>query len=224
MYTLLLVDDEQRMLDLLSLYLTPNGYQCVKCQSGLDAIRFLENNQVDLVLLDVMMQGLSGWETCKRIKEIASIPIIMLTARDQTVDVVRGLNIGADDYITKPFDEMELLARIGAVLRRYHPHTSRVEIEGLIWDEDQYKVSYHHQPIEMTPKEFGILGLLLKHPNRVFSREQMITTLWGYDADIEVRTIDSHVRNVREKLRKAGFPSEKYLQTVWGVGYKWEGE
>ncbi len=222
MYTILLVDDEKRMLDLLDLYLSPKGYHCVKCESGLSAIQYLENNKVDLVLLDIMMPELDGWETCKRIREFSNVPIIMVTARDQTTDIVQGLKIGADDYITKPFDESELLARIEAVLRRSVGKHSKMEFQGLVWDEDEYKVHYQNKPIFLTPKEFAILGLFLKHPNRVFSREQIIVSLWGYNANTEERTIDSHVKNIREKLRQAGFPIDQFLQTVWGVGYKWE--
>jgi DNA-binding response OmpR family regulator len=222
MYTILLVDDEKRMLDLLDLYLSPKGYHCVKCESGLSAIQYLENNQVDLVLLDIMMPEMDGWETCKRIREFSDVPIIMVTARDQTLDIVKGLNIGADDYIAKPFDEAELLARIEAVLRRSVGKRSKIEFQGLVWDEDEHKVHYQNEPIFLTPKEFAILGLFLKHRNRVFSREQIIVSLWGYNANTEERTIDSHVKNIREKLRQVGFPIDQFLQTVWGVGYKWE--
>jgi DNA-binding response OmpR family regulator len=222
MYTILLVDDEKRMLDLLDLYLSPKGYHCEKCESGLSAIQYLENNKVDLVLLDIMMPEMDGWETCKRIREFSNVPIIMVTARDQTTDIVQGLKIGADDYITKPFDESELLARIEAVLRRSIGKRSKIEFQGLVWDEDQHKVQYKNQPICLTPKEFAVLGLFLKNPNRVFSREQIIVSLWGYNANTEERTIDSHVKNIREKLRQVGFPIDQFLQTVWGVGYKWE--
>jgi DNA-binding response OmpR family regulator len=222
MYTILLVDDEKRMLDLLDLYLSPKGYHCVKCESGLTAIQYLENNKVDLVLLDIMMPEMDGWETCKRIREFSDVPIIMVTARDQTLDIVKGLNIGADDYIAKPFDEAELLARIEAVLRRSVGKRSKIEFQGLVWDEDEHKVYYRNEPIFLTPKEFAILGLFLKHRNRVFSREQIIVSLWGYNANTEERTIDSHVKNIREKLRQVGFPIDQFLQTVWGVGYKWE--
>ena len=221
MYTILLVDDEVRMLDLLDLYLAPKGYQCVKCKSGLSALQYVENNKVDLVILDIMMPELNGWETCKRIREFSDVPIIMVTARDQTFDIVKGLNIGADDYIVKPFDEDELLARIGAVLRRTSGKRPKIEFHGLVWHEDEHSVVYKNEQVFLTPKEFAILGLFLRQPNRVFSREQIIVSLWGYNADTEERTIDSHVKNIREKLRQVGFPVDKFLQTVWGVGYKW---
>lgn len=223
MYTILLVDDEKRMLDLLDLYLSPKGYHCVKCESGLSAIQYLENNKADLVLLDIMMPEVDGWETCKCIREFSNVPIIMVTARDQTLDIVKGLNMGADDYITKPFDESELLARIEAVLRRSAGKQPKIEFQGLVWDEAQHKVQYNKHDLFLTPKEFAILGFFLKNPGRVFSREQIILSLWGYNANTEERTIDSHVKNIREKLRQAGFPIDRFLQTVWGVGYKWKG-
>jgi DNA-binding response OmpR family regulator len=222
MYTILLVDDEKRMLDLLDLYLSPKGYHCVKCESGISAIQYLENNKADLVLLDIMMPELDGWETCKRIREFSNVPIIIVTARDQTLDIVKGLNMGADDYITKPFDESELLARIEAVLRRSVGKPSKIQFHGLVWDEEQHKVQYKDHPVWLTPKEFAVLGLFLKNPSKVFSREQIILLLWGFNANTEERTIDSHVKNIREKLRQAGFPIDQFLQTVWGVGYKWE--
>jgi DNA-binding response OmpR family regulator len=223
MYTILLVDDEKRLLDLLDLYLSPKGYHCVKCESGISAIQYLENNKADLVLLDIMMPELDGWETCKRVREFSDVPIIMVTARDQTLDKVKGLKMGADDYITKPFDESELLARIEAVLRRTVGKQSKIEFQGLVWDEEQHKVQYKDHPVWLTPKEFAVLGLFLKNPSKVFSREQIILLLWGFNANTEERTIDSHVKNIREKLRQAGFPIDQFLQTVWGVGYRWGG-
>lgn len=214
MYTILLVDDERKMLDLLELY-------CVKCESGLSAIRYLENNKAELVLLDIMMAEMDGWETCRKIREFSNVPIIMVTARDQTFDIVKGLKLGADDYITKPFDEAELLARIEAVLRRSEGKGSIIDVQGLVWYQEEHKVHFQNEDILLTPKEFDILGLLLKHPNRAFSREEIILSLWGYDAETEERTIDSHIKNIREKLRQDGFPIDQFLHTVWGVGYKW---
>lgn len=170
-----------------------------------------------------MMPELDGWETCRRIRSFSNVPIMMVTARDETADIVQGLKIGADDYVTKPFDEAELLARIEAVLRRTAGGRSAIRAARLVWDEEEHTVRYEDKPIALTPKEFAILGLLLKHPNQVFSRGQIIASLWGYLADTEERTVDSHMKNIREKLRKAGFPADEYLQTVWGVGYKWEG-
>ncbi len=220
MRKVLLVDDERRMLDLLSIYLTPVSFSCIKVTNGNEAIDYLQDHQVDLVLLDVMMPKMDGWETCQQIREFSSVPIIMLTARDEKQDVIKGLKLGADDYVAKPFDEGELMARIEAVFRRTR-HLSRIEFNELIWDEDEREVSFRGKKILLTPKEFSIIGILINNINRVFSREQLIEKIWGFETDTEGRTIDSHVRNLREKIRQAGFPIDDHLQTVWGVGYKW---
>ncbi len=221
MQKILLVDDETRMLDLLALYLKPKGYQCIKMNSAFEAIHFLETDQADLILLDVMMPEMNGWEACMEIRKNWDIPIIMLTARGEKIDVVKGLKIGADDYITKPFDEEELMARIEAILRRKKGHAGAIAFNGLLLNEDSFTVSYHNQQIPLTPKEFSLLGLFLQYRNKVFTREHLLTTLWGYSVATEDRTIDSHVRNLRDKLRKTGFSVDEYLTTVWGVGYKW---
>jgi len=221
MKTLLLVDDEPVMLDLLSLYLSPLGYTCIKCNSGMDAINFIESNEIDLILLDVMMPEMDGLETCREIRKNWNIPIIMLTARSEKADIVKGLEYGADDYIAKPFDEEELVARINAVLRRLKTESKKIIFKGLKLDKNSFQVTFNGQEIVLTPKEFSLLTLFLSNQNLVFSREHLITTIWGYDVSTEDRTIDSHIRNLRDKLRKTGFPADTYLQTVWGVGYKW---
>lgn len=221
MKTILLVDDEPIMLDLLSLYLTPLGNHCIKKESALDAIQYLESNRVDLILLDIMMPDMDGWEACRRIREQWDTPIIMLTAMSEKSDIVKGLYIGADDYISKPFDEEELIARIEAVLRRNKNETNSILFQGLLLEKESYQLQYNGKEISLTPKEFGMMSLFLENQNKVFSREHLITSIWGYEVSTEDRTIDSHVRNLREKLRKSGFPADQYLLTVWGVGYKW---
>lgn len=220
MKKILLVDDEIRMLDLLALYLTPKGYTCVKMTSALDVIPYIEKEKADLIILDVMMPGLDGWDACKEIREISDIPIIMLTARTEKMDVVKGLKLGADDYISKPFDEEELTARIEAVLRRKKSE-DQIEFEGLLLRQDSFELHYNQKQVPLTPKEFSLLGLFLQNRNKVFTREHLLTSVWGYAVATEDRTVDSHVRNLREKLRKTGFPIDDYLTTVWGVGYKW---
>lgn len=217
MNTILLIDDEPMMLDLLSLYLTPPGYTCIKKESARDALDYLQFHSVDLILLDLMMPEMDGWEACQEIRKKWATPIIMLTAMSEKSDVVKGLNFGADDYLSKPFDEEELTARIRAVLRRHKTETKR----GLVLDQDSYQLQFEGKDIPLTPKEFAMMDLFLHHQNKVFSREHLIVTIWGYDGNTEDRTVDSHVRNLRDKLRKAGFPADDYLQTVWGVGYKW---
>ena len=221
MKKILLIDDEARMLDLLSLYLTPKGYTCIKMTSANKAIHYLEDEKADLILLDVMMPEMDGWEACLEIRKNWDIPIIMLTARSDKIDVVKGLKMGADDYISKPFDEEELIARIEAILRRKNGKNGVIAFNGLSLNEDSYEVSYHENNVPVTPKEFSILGLFLQNRNKVFTREHLLTTIWGYAAPTEDRTVDSHVRNLRDKLRKAGFPVDEYLTTVWGLGYKW---
>ncbi|WP_434399859.1 response regulator transcription factor [Planococcus sp. 11815] len=223
MHKILLIDDEQRMLDLLSLYLTPHQYQCTKAQGPREALRYLETQAFDIVLLDIMMPEMSGFELCAKIRSFSDVPIIMLTAREQQEDIVKGLKLGADDYITKPFNEEELLARIEALLRRQAPKNI-IEVGGLKWNEERFELSYLGTPIKLTPKEFFMVGQLVKNPGKVFSRDQLILLIWGYDSETEGRTIDSHVRNVREKIRQSGFPIDKHFLTVWGVGYKWLNE
>ncbi|NBI31150.1 response regulator transcription factor [Chengkuizengella marina] len=217
----LIVDDELRMRQLLMLYLQPNGFQCETVDNGKEAIHLLEEGSYDLVLLDIMMPELNGFETAKMIREFSNVPIIMLTARDQNDDMVKGLKVGADDYITKPFDEAVLMARIEAVLRRSH-QMNKVEFNGLVWDEEKHELKYKEQVITLTRKEFEMIGFFLKNQKVVFSREKFIEVIWGFDSNVEGRTVDSHLRNIREKCRKVHFPIDEHLKTVWGIGYKWE--
>ena len=167
-----------------------------------------------------MMPEMDGWTLCEAIRKKSDVPIIMLTARDQQDDIVRGLKLGADDYITKPFHEAELVARMEALLRRQKP-VGNVRFKGLIWNEETFELSYEGKVIKLTPKEFHMIGYFLRHPERVFSREHLIELVWGIDSHLDSRTVDSHVRNMRDKIRRAGFPVEDHLMTVWGIGYKW---
>ncbi|KOP79955.1 XRE family transcriptional regulator [Bacillus sp. FJAT-21945] len=224
MKTLLLVDDEPMMLDLLSLYLSPIGYHCIKKESAREAINYLETHPVDLILLDIMMPEMNGLDACEKIRQTWDTPIIMLTAMSDKTDVVKGLNNGADDYISKPFDEDVLIARIEAVLRRQKNETGKISYRGLLLDQNSYELLYNGVEVLLTPKEFAMMSLFLTNQNKVFTREHLITSIWGYEVSTEDRTIDSHVRNLREKLRKAGFPADNHLLTVWGVGYKWAGK
>jgi DNA-binding response OmpR family regulator len=212
------------MLDLLALYLTPLGYKCVKKSSAVDAITYIETNHADLILLDVMMPEMDGWTACKEFKKIRDIPIIMLTARSEKPDIVKGLKIGADDYILKPFDEEVLVARIEAVLRRTTTEEEFLSFKGLLLKPASYELYFEDKEILLTPKEFAMVQLFISNRNKVFSRDHLIESVWGYGVSIEDRTIDSHVRNIREKLRRAGFPADEFLLTVWGVGYKWTGK
>ncbi|MEH7250358.1 response regulator transcription factor [Neobacillus niacini] len=222
MKTILLVDDETRMLDLLELYLKPRGFKCIKLQSGNEALAYLKEEQIDLVILDVMMPEMDGWATCKKMRGFSNVPIIMLTARTETVDIIKGLKFGADDYVTKPFNENELLARIEALLRRTsNSQEKQLVFKGLEWKEESVELKYQNVTIQVTPKEFALIGLFLKNPHKVFSRDHLLSTIWGLNSNIDDRTVDSHIRNLREKLRNAGFSVDNHLFTVWGIGYKW---
>ncbi|EOP05658.1 two-component system response regulator [Bacillus cereus BAG2O-3] len=223
MVKILLVDDEERMLRLLDLFLSPRGYFCMKATSGLEALKLIEQKDFDIILLDVMMPNMDGWDACYQIRQISNVPIIMLTARNQSYDMVKGLTMGADDYITKPFDEHVLVARIEAILRRTKKD-GFVSFNGIEWDKTKHTVTVYNEKISLTPIEFSLLGLLLQNTNRAYSRDDLIEKIWGYETDIEYRTIDSHIRNIRDKLRKKGFPVEDYLETVYKVGYKWKSE
>jgi DNA-binding response OmpR family regulator len=222
MQTILLVDDEPLMLDLLSLYLRPYGYNCLKAQSGNEALKCLNKEKVDIVILDVMMPEMDGWTTCRNIREFSDVPIIMLTARSETCDVIKGLKFGADDYVAKPFSEAELLARMEALLRRTGNTKNRhLTFKGLDWNEESVELKYMDHSVPLTPKEFALIGLFLKNPHKVFSRDHLLSIIWGSHKNIDDRTIDSHIRNLRDKLRSVGFPIDKHLSTVWGIGYKW---
>jgi DNA-binding response OmpR family regulator len=224
MRTILLIDDEQRMLDLLELFLVPHRFRCIKVDNGNEGLEKLRQQQIDLVLLDVMMPNLDGWEVCREIRRFSDVPVIMLTARSDKSDLVKGLDTGADDYITKPFDENELTARVNAVLRRYHQNEERFEsaVNGnFILNKESYSLHYKNKHAQLTLKEFYIIEALITQPKRTFTREQLMHAAWEYNTYTDIRTVDSHIRNLREKLKNAGFPNEEFLKTVWGIGYKW---
>lgn len=224
MKTILLVDDEQRMLDLIELFLTPTGFRCIKKTNGQDAISVLQKQVVHLIILDLMMPIMDGWETCKKIREFSAVPIIMLTARAEKADLVKALNTGADDYIIKPFDEEELVARVNALLRRsglMQPQDEKLLYEDFELNKETFSLHHQKSTAQLTLKEFLIIEALLSRPLKTFTREELMNIAWEFDAFIDIRTVDSHIRNLREKLRKAGFPMEKFIKTVWGIGYKW---
>jgi len=219
----LIIDDEKRMLDLITLYLLPHNYVSKKALGASEALIFIEKETFDIILLDIMMPEMDGWELSQEIRHISDVPIIMVTARDQSEDIIKGLKLGADDYITKPFNEDELLARMDALLRRRTPRNF-IEINDLLWNKNKFQLTFKNKLIKLTPKEFILTGHFMKNPNQVFERDQLIELIWGFDSETEGRTIDSHVRNVREKIRQAGFPIDNYLKTIWGVGYKWQND
>lgn len=224
MRTILLIDDEKRMLDLIELFLIPHGFRCIKETNGQAAIETLKHEKINLVLLDIMMPEIDGWEVCRKIREFSDVPVIMLTARSDKLDLVKGLDTGADDYITKPFEEGELVARVKALLRRIPADESDAEM--IIYgdfklDKETYSLQFNDLKVQLTLKEFYIVEALISRPNKTFTREQLLFSAWEYNTYTDIRTVDSHIRNLREKLKTAGFPSDEFLQTVWGIGYKW---
>ena len=215
---ILVVDDEPRMRDLIRLYLQTD-FAVLEAGDGLGALRLLAAEQPDLILLDVMMPGLDGWATLQRVREEGTTPVIMLTARGDVPDRVQGLRMGADDYVAKPFDGRELVARIQAVLRRTHSLTEGQTVirrGDLQVNPQERTATYGDRPLSLTPKEFDLLTLLAAHPGQAFSREKLLDRVWGADFEGDNRTVDSHIKNLRVELGEgAGL-----IATVWGIGYK----
>jgi len=228
--TILIVDDEEKLISFISSYLRNEGYHVHEAVNGFDALELLERiPDIDLVLLDWMMPGLSGLETCRRLRVFSQVPVILLTAKSEEVDKLIGLEMGADDYLTKPFSIRELEARIRVILRRVHPTTSHGKQEyksgdilqrgALIIDLPKYSVSLHGVNISMTPTEFKILKTLAQSPGRVYSRLDLLEIALGEEYAGYERTIDTHIRNIRKKIEN-DFSEPHYILTVHGVGYK----
>ena len=226
MKTILLVDDERRMLDLLELFLMPKGYKCIKVTSGEDALKILDKEEIiHLVVLDVMMPFMDGWKTCEEIRRRTVVPILMLTARTDKSDIVKGLNFGADDYLTKPFDDQEFIARVNALLRRLsneEPEKKIIKCDGYELDTQSYTLNFQHKQVSLTMKEYKIIEALIRHPKCTFTRDQLLLLAWDSHSNTDIRTVDSHIRNLRDKLKNAGFSTDQFLLTVWGIGYKWK--
>ena len=219
---ILIVDDDLHIAELISLYMMKDGYETEEVYDGREAIRKAESFQPDLILLDLMLPGMDGYQVCTQIRKTSRVPIIMLTAKGETFDKVLGLELGADDYIVKPFDPKELVARVKAVLRRYEPKQEEVDknllkFDGLEINLSNYSVSYEGKNLDFPPKEFELLSFLAQNPNRVFTREQLLDRIWGYEYVGDTRTVDVHVKRIREKLNSE---DEWGIRTVWSVGYK----
>ncbi|MEK8213653.1 response regulator transcription factor [Paenibacillus sp. FSL L8-0340] len=223
----LIVDDEWNMRNLLRIYLLQEGFSTKEASTGHEALTMIEKHNFDLILLDVMMPDMDGWQVCQAVRESSQTPILMLTARSETKDKVHGLGIGADDYLTKPFEPEELLARIHSLLRRSNMfRVSASQEQALEHPElriypQAREVQVQGERILFTQKEFDLLYLLARSGQRVFTREELVEQLWGNDYGGETRVIDTHVKNIREKLLKAGL-SYVPVQTVWGLGYKFQ--
>ena len=229
---ILIVDDDANIAELISLYLTKECFQCEIAEDGETALKLHDSFQPDLMLLDIMLPGIDGYDVCREIRKNHSTPIIMLSAKGEVFDKVLGLELGADDYIIKPFDSKEMVARVKAVLRRYTPapapaapqpeppkDTESISYTDLSISLSNYSVIYMGKPIEMPPKELELLYCLAASPNQVFTREQLLDHIWGYEYIGDTRTVDVHIKRLREKIKDN---DNWALTTVWGIGYKFE--
>lgn len=224
---ILIVDDDENICELISLYLTKEFYDTKMVCDGEEALRQFELFEPNLILLDLMLPGMDGYQVCREIRQRSSVPIIMLSAKGEVFDKVLGLELGADDYIIKPFDSKELVARVKAVLRRYQATPSPaskkpakyVEYEDLTINLTNYSVVYKGKTVDMPPKELELLYFLASSPNQVFTREQLLDHIWGYEYIGDTRTVDVHIKRIREKIKDHGRWS---IATVWGIGYKFE--
>lgn len=228
--TILIADDEPEIADLLELHLHREGYRCIKVSDGLKAVQVIRTQPVDLAILDIMMPNMDGYEATQLIRESHHLPIIFLSAKTSDLDKITGLIRGADDYVTKPFNPMELVARVNAQLRRmmqFNPasaasHTSLLEIGGLTIHSEQRTVLVYGTPVELTPKEFDILFLLASHPKKVFSADNIFDHVWGKTYYEGGNTVMVHIRTLRKKLGEDKHKN-KWIKTVWGVGYTFNG-
>ena len=225
---ILIVDDDANIAELISLYLMKECYETRIAGDGEEALAIFETFEPNLVLLDLMLPGIDGYQVCRELRMHSQVPIIMLSAKGETFDKVLGLELGADDYMIKPFDTKELVARVKAVLRRYQPAKPQaasapvgeyVEYPDLSINLTNYSVVYMGQPVDMPPKELELLYFLASSPNRVFTREQLLDNIWGYEYIGDTRTVDVHIKRLREKIKDHRSWS---LSTVWGIGYKFE--
>lgn len=219
---ILIVDDDENITELIALYLEKEGYTTRSVNNGSDAIHVFNAFMPNLVILDLMLPGRDGFDVCKDIRQVSNIPIIMLTAKGETFDKILGLELGADDYMVKPFDTKELTARVKAVLRRYTPKkdtSKQIVMPGLSINLSNYTVVHDENKIEMPPKELELLYFLASNPNQVFTREQLLDRIWGYEYIGDTRTVDVHIKRIREKINETDAWG---IKTVWGIGYKFE--
>ena len=223
---ILIVDDDNNIAELISMYLMKECYDTRIENDGESALKAFSSWQPNLILLDLMLPGIDGYQVCREIRHTSDVPIIMLSAKGEIFDKVLGLELGADDYMIKPFDTKELVARVKAVLRRFKPskpavdaNTKYVEYPDLIINQTNYSVMYKDHTVDMPPKELELLYFLASSPNQVFTREQLLDHIWGYEYIGDTRTVDVHIKRLREKIKDNEFWS---IATVWGIGYKFE--
>ncbi len=219
----LLVDDDKKLLELLSAYFLKNGFAVLEATNGMEALELAQREAPDLIVLDLMLPGLDGWEVCRRLRKTSDVPILMLTARDEEADRLIGLELGADDYVTKPFSPREVVARAKAILRRSRrdmPAENELRQGPLVMLMEQHRALLHGKELELTPTEYKLLETLAARPGRVFSRLQLVEQVQGYAFEGYERTVDAHVKNLRRKLGE----EQQLVQTVYGVGYKWSSE
>jgi two-component system, OmpR family, response regulator BaeR len=217
----LIIEDEDKIASLLQDYLKGSGYNVARLDRGDGAIAFIRFNPVDLILLDIMLPGMDGMDICREIRKFSPVPIIMITARVEEIDRLIGLELGADDYICKPFSPREVVARVKAVLRRSHPvmEGQTIKAGGIVLHEEMRDVSINGCDLKLTPIEFGLLRVLLANPGRVFSRSDLVSRVQGYDYEGYDRTVDTHIKNLRRKI--AGLlPGQEVICSIYGVGYK----
>ena len=221
----LIADDDKNICDILKLYLEHDGFEIYFAHDGSRALTVFQEQTPDIILLDIMLPVINGWEVCKMIRRSSEVPIIMLTARDTMEDKLEGLGMGADDYIIKPFDPKEVIARVKVQMRRQAKESSpkqqsTIVVGTLAVNLDRYEVLLDGKPVELKPKETQLLHFFVKNKNMVFSREKLLSEVWGYDYMGETRTVDVHIKRLREKLNNG---TEQWdIKTVWGVGYKFE--
>lgn len=221
---ILIADDEERIRDMIKEYVSLDNYEVEEASDGVEALNLFRENKYSLIILDVMMPKMDGWSVCREIRKVSHVPIIMLTARGEEYDKLFGFELGVDDYIVKPFSPKELLARMKAVIKRStiplqeSVKENKAVFEGLVVEFDSRNVYVDGNIVSLTPKEYELLNFFVRNPNRVFSREQLLTEVWGYDFTGDDRTVDTHVKMLRESLGHY----RKFIVTVWGTGYKFE--
>lgn len=228
---ILVVDDEERIRRLLRMYLEKENFEIVEAEDGETALRIAQQEEFDLIVLDLMLPGIDGIEVCTRLRQLKSTPVLMLTAKGEEVNRVQGFEVGADDYVVKPFSPREVIFRIKAILRRSsvtaylskdENTSNNIVFPHLVIEHDAHRVTAGGQEVNLTPKEYELLHYLASSPDKVFSREELLKDVWNYDFFGDLRTVDTHVKRLREKLNKVSTDAAAMITTVWGVGYKLE--